>query len=356
MADSSVQKALKARMTEELGTASAEALVARLDEVQAGAATVLMLLDELEQISAKSASAAIEALPELDRRAGLSQVKPWLDLGVALAESSGATALKYFKDSPRILGLMDAPEARISVLAVGLEIADQDANVAWEYLKTAPEILASVPFEQLRPWLEMGVELVTRDVVVGLEYIRQIPTLAPLLPVGEVRTWLEFGMSLVSSNHLGKPDYIAVMEFLRRSPAMLRDVDPAARSKVLSLGRQLSVHSPESGVIWLAEASGLLRLLPSSDWQTRVLQYGLLLSEQDAEATLSYLRRSPELVELIGTPPRDVSRFEEWFTAGMEVLGYSREAGRAYFAMESRKALTSVEQALSGVPLRLVAK
>ena len=42
--------------------------------------------------------AAVEALPELHRRAGCSQLVSWLDVGVALAESSGATALKYFKD------------------------------------------------------------------------------------------------------------------------------------------------------------------------------------------------------------------------------------------------------------------
>ena len=44
--------------------------------------------------------------------------------------------------------------------------------------------------------------------------------------------------------------------------------------------------------------------------------------------------------------------FEAWFTAGMEVLAYSVEGARAYFALESQKALTSVEAALSGVPLR----
>ena len=103
MADFSTQNALIDRLTGELGAATAEALVARLTgtAVQPDtAAVVLTLLDELEEVSAKAACAAIEALPELDRRAGLSQVMSWLDLGVALAESSGATALKYFKDSP----------------------------------------------------------------------------------------------------------------------------------------------------------------------------------------------------------------------------------------------------------------
>lgn len=360
MADFSTQNALIDRLADELGAATAEVLVARL----AGAtgkpdtvAAVLTLLNDLEEVSAKATRSAIEALPELDRRAGLSQVRSWLDLGVALAESSGATALKYFKDSPLILGVIELPHAQAAVLAIGLEIADQDANVTLEYLRTAPQILSVVPPDQLRAWLDIGVELTQVDVVVGLEYIRQIPTLFPVLPLDDIRRWLSFGMKLIAPNSLGKPDYMATMEFLRTSPAILGDIeDPTVRSKVVSLGALLAEHAPESGVVWLAESPRLLRPLPSEEWQVKVLQYGSLLGEKDAEATLCYLRRCPEIVGLIGDVPQAGSRFENWFKAGMEVLAYSPEGARAYFAVESQKALTSVEQALSGVPLRQVAR
>jgi nitric oxide reductase NorD protein len=360
MTDVSTTRALIDRLAGELGAVTAEALGARLimaDRRSDAAAALLSLLDELEEISAKAVRAAIEALPELDRRAGLSQVRPWLDLGVALAESSGATALKYFKDSPLILGVIEVPQAQATVLAIGLDMADQDANVALEYLRAAPQILSVIRSEELQPWLEIGVELSAIDVVVGLEYIRQIHALAPLLPVSEVRPWLSFGMKLIAPNSLGKPDYMATMEFLRTSPSILGDIDHlTARAKVLSLGLLLATESPESAVIWLAESPRLLRALPSLEWQIKVLQYGLLLGEKDAEATLSYLRQCPNLVALIGDVPQALSRFESWFKAGMEVLAYSPESARAYFSMESHKALLSVEQALSGVPLRQVAR
>ncbi len=360
MADFSTQNALIDRLAGELGTATAEALVARLagTAVQpATAAVVLTLLDELEEVSAKGACAAIEALPELDRRAGLSQVTSWLDLGVALAESSGATALKYFKDSPLILGVIELPHVQAAVLVIGLEMADQDVNVTLEYLRTAPQILSVVPLDDLRPWLKIGVELTQVDVVVGLEYIRQIPALCTVLPLDEIRRWLFFGMKLIAPNSLGKPDYMATIEFLRTSPGILGDIEhPAVRLKVVSLGALLAEHSPESGFVWLAESPRLIRALPSMEWQVKALQYGLLLGEKDAETTLSYLRRCPEIIRLIGDVPQAVSRFENWFKAGMEVLAYSPEGARVYFAVESQKALASVEQALSGVPLRQVAR
>ena len=360
MADISAQHALRARLAGELGVAAAAALLLRLEETAGrpdAAAAVLTVLDKLEAASVKATDAAIQALPELDRRAGLSHVTSWLALGVALAESSGATALKYFKDSPRILGIIDSPAVRTTALTIGLEMADRDPNVTLEYLRTAPEILAAVPFDQVKPWLEIGVDLMKSDVVIGLEYIRQVPALAPVLPLSDVRSWLSFAMCLVAPNSLGKPDYMATMEFLRSSPAILADIEQGAvRAEVLSLGALLAKHSPESGVAWLAESPRLLRALPSMEWQIRMLQYGLLLGEKDAEVTLGYLRRCPEVIGLIGDGPAAISRFETWFKTGMEVLAYNAEGARSYFTVESRTALASVERALSGVPLRQVAR
>src|SRR5829696_5572863 len=171
MTDLLSKQALTDRVSRELGTATADHLVTRLAQAIAQPDVmfaVVTLLEELEQVSPKAARGALEALPELDRRAGLLLVRSWLDLGVALAESSGATALKYFKDSPLILGVIGSPVARAAVLAIGIEMADQDANVTLEYLRSAPLILSVVPESQVRPWLDIAVDLMQVDVVVAL--------------------------------------------------------------------------------------------------------------------------------------------------------------------------------------------
>jgi len=360
MADSRAATELINRLSGDLARASAEQLVAQLAAVGGKpepVAAVLSLLEELAGVSEKVGCAAVEALPELARRAGLGAVVPWLNLGIVLVESSGASALKYFKESPRMLGVVDQPEARSAILAVGAELAEQDANVTLEYLRTAPLLLDVIPAEQLQPWLEIGVELTQIDVVVGLEYIRQLAAIAPVLPLSDVRQWVGFGMKLIQPNAIGNPDYLGTLEFLRTSPAILGDLEyPVLRPKVLSLGAVLAEHSPESAIAWLAEAPALLRTLSSVEWQLKVVQYGGLIAERDAAATLAYLRRAPEIVAMIGVSPDAVARFENWFKAGMEVLAYSVEGARAYFGLESQRALASVEQALSGVPLRQVAR
>lgn len=358
MSDTHTQ--LIAKLAEELGPATAQHLVSRLVEAVAKpnqVEGVLLLLDELEEISPKVARAAIDAFPDLQQRGRLSDAVAWLDLGIALGESSGAIGLKFFKESPLVLGLIESPAARSVVLKAALELAEQDANVALEFLRVSPEVVRVLQPDQLGVWLEIGLELTQVDFVVALEYIRQIPSVARVLPIQEARAWATFGLKLISQNSFGKTDYFGTIEFLRTSPLILGDLDDqSVRAKVVTVGALLAERDPGAGIAWLSESPRLLRVVPDEGWRLKVLQYGALLAERDAETALAYLRRAPELVSVIGESAEATARFEAWFTAGMEVLAYSVEGARAYFALESQKALTSVEAALSGVQLRQVAR
>ena len=138
---------LIAKLAEELGPATAQHLVSRLVEANAKpnqVEGVLLLLDELHEASPKVARAAIESFPDLQRRDRLSDAVAWLDLGIALAESSGAIGLKYFKESSLVLGLIEQPSVRSSMLNTALELAEQDANVALEFLRVAPDVVTVI--------------------------------------------------------------------------------------------------------------------------------------------------------------------------------------------------------------------
>ena len=357
---SDTHKQLIAKLAKELGPDTAQHLVscfadstAKPNQVEG----VLVLLDELSEASAKVARAAIDSFPELQRRDRLSDSLAWLDLGIALAESSGAIGLKFFKESPLVLGLIEQPSVRSLVLKTALELAEKDANIALEFLRVAPEVVTVLSPDQLGAWLEIGLELTQVDFVVALEYIRQIPAVARVLPIQDSRAWATFGLKLISTNSFGKTDYFGTIEFLRTSPLILGDLeDPSVRAKVVTVGSLLAERDPGSGIAWLSESPRLLRGVSNEGWRLKVLQYGALVAERDAETALAYLRRAPELASVIGESAEATARFEAWFTAGMEVLAYSVEGARAYFALESQKALTSVEAALSGVPLRQVAR
>src|SRR5688572_7980999 len=90
---SDTHQQLIAKLAEELGQATAQHLVSRLVEAVATPSQVegvVLLLDELTEVSQKVVRAAIESFPDLQQRGRLSDAVAWLDLGIALAESSGA--------------------------------------------------------------------------------------------------------------------------------------------------------------------------------------------------------------------------------------------------------------------------
>jgi nitric oxide reductase NorD protein len=357
---SDVSKQLIAKLAEELDLATAQHVVSRLAEATGKSNQVdgiSLLLDELMEISPKVARIAIESFPNMQQRGLLSDAVAWLDLGMTLAESSGAMGLKYFKESPLVLALVEPSSVRSLVLNTALELAERDANIALEFLRVSPDVVMVIPSDQLEAWLEIGLELMPVDGVVALEYIRQLPAVARVLPIQDARAWATFGLKLISRNSLGKTDYFGTIEFLRTSPLILGDLkDQSVRVKVIMVGSLLAERDPGSGIAWLSESPRLLRAVPNEGWRLKILQYGALVAERDADTALAYLRRAPELVSVIGESAEAMARFEAWFTAGMEVLAYSVEGARAYFALESQKALTSVEAALSGVPLRQVAR
>ena len=359
MASGRSSQQLLDRLADQLGPDSATAVVNAI----AGSATrpdvldgVLLLLEELTEEAPKAARGAIDAFADLQRRGLLAEVLPWLDLGVAIAADSGALALRFFKESPLLLGLLD-PSKRTTVLTAGLELADRQANVAVEFIRIAPEVIDVLSPKDWPIWMELACELAETDFALAVEYIRQIPSIAPVLSLDAVRDWVQFGMKLIVENSLGKPDYLGALEFFRTSPGILKDIpDLAQRNRVIHVGAQMAARSPQAGIALLAEAPSMLRSLPTDEWRMQVLQYGLLVAERDADTALAYLRRCPELIALIGPGEGAQQKFQAWFASGMEVLEYSLDGGRAYFAMESEKALGAVSQAMSGVPLRQIAR
>ncbi len=354
-ADSIVNK-LTAFLADDLERTAAAKLAGRLAEV-GHAAAALELLTELREGSRKVASAAVEALPAVVALLPGEAVVTWIDLAVSLNVQSGAASIKFCKESPGLLRALEAATAG-PALAMALELAEQDANVALEGFRQAAGVAAVAGVETLPMWAQIGADLAKLDYVLGMEYLRRGPEILKVLSSEDLKAWASVSVKLVTPNSLGKPDYMAALSFFRTSPALLGDLATAAvRRRVLGLGGVLADHSPEQAIEFLGEAPGWLRRIRDPQWQERVLQYGALIAERDAAAALAYLRRAPEVIDLADPDaPALMDRFDKWYRGGMEVLAYNPEAARAYFAVETRKALEAIEEAASGVALRSVAR
>ncbi len=350
---------LQELLLDRLDTSTAQLLYEKL-EGDHNCAPILELLSELKEISSKIQGEAVWALGEMNRSGCLASAIPWLDLGITFAQASGALGLRYFKESPMILGFLGNELKRDELLADVMELADGFLDVApqcaYEWLKVLPQLCAEVSRPDIQEWARLGMELAEWNYVLGNEFFRECPSIAHAVPLESAKAWIGFGMKLMTQNSFGKPDYIGTLEFFRSSPSLFLDI-PEAKVKhgVIELGSNLADHSPEQAVSFLAKAPGILARVSTANWKIRILKFGHLVADRDPVATLAYFGQAPEVIGLTGKE-EDSDVFEAWFGQGMEALEYSVEAGRAFFALETRQACSVVEQAMSGVPLRQVAR
>lgn len=349
---------------EELQALLQDQLDARsVQEVQSALAStgrsepVLNLLRELGDISLKVQSEAVRALGELAREKDLSCVVTWLDLGITLAQTSGALALRFFKESPVVLRFLASGSRTNELLGQVLELADESSETAprcaFEFFKVLPQLPDDMDLTAFRQWAVLGTDLAEWDYVLGNEFFRECPSIIKAIPLESAKAWIAFGMKLMVRNTLGKPDYVGTLEFFRTSPSLFAEIpEPEVKHRVIDMGIALAERSPEYAVLFLAESPRLLSMLPSEDWKHRVLKYGLLIADRDAEAALAYFRRVPEVI--LHSDPADTAVFDAWYGQGMEALAYGAEAGRAFFGLETRQACSAVEQSMIGIPLRQV--
>lgn len=350
---------LEKLFVDQIDLTTAQNLVSQLADIQCESA-LLELIDELGEISSKIQGEAISALGEMGRRGYLPSVIPWLDLGITLAQATGALGLRYFKESPTILGFLGETPQRDELLAQVMELADGPTEsapqCAYEWFKVLPQLSQDHSREDMQRWASLGMELASWNYVLGNEFFRESPAIARAIPLEGAKDWIGFGMKLMVQNSFGKPDYVGTLEFFRTSPSLFGEItEPEVKRRIIDLGSNLADRSPEQAIVLLAEAPSILARLPSQEWKIRVLKFGLLIVDQDPEAALIYFRRVPEVLGWQGSS-EDTTVFDAWFAQGMEALEYSLEAGRAFFALETRQACAVVEEALSGVSLRQVAR
>src|SRR2546426_2814018 len=338
MSADSIENKLTAFLEADLERMAAAELAGRLVGV-GHAAAALELLTELREASRKVASAAVEALPEVVTLLPGETVATWIDLAISLNEQSGAASIKFCKESPVMLRAMETAVAG-PALAMALELAEQDANVALEGFRQASGVAAVAGLETLPLWAQIGADLAKVDYVLGIEYIRRGPEILKVLAQEDLKAWASVSLKLVTPNSLGKPDYMAALAFFRTSPALLGDLaTPAVRRLVLALGGVLADHSPGQAIEFLGEAPGWLRRILDPQWQERVLQYGTLIAERDAAAALAYLRRAPEGIHPAEPDaPTLADRFDKGDRGGMGVLADNPDAGRGNFAGQTPQA------------------
>ena len=293
------------------------------------------LLVELQEVSARSWEACHHSLPAAREQCDGEVMRLWIDLGIEIALGSGATGIRYFKESLAAVVSLEKREHRKRMLTAAIQLvgADEDvegwgAYLALECVRSAPEAVSVVAEANLDDWVAIGTDLGRWNALAAAEYFRESPMALRVLPFGWLKRWVECGVKLVTQNTIDDFDCLLTLEFFRTTPRILSEI-PALKTRM------------------------------------RVLECGSLVADRSPHVAMEFMKHAPKAVAAIcrvpdGLPDDDAAhlreesnmRFEQWVQIGMQALEYSVEAARAYFTYESRWALLAIEQAMSEVSLR----
>jgi len=332
------------------GRSSADAIAARLAsvsrlvadqlETEVPAARALLGDDDAaawlasaETLAARAPGALLTFLrvdPSQVRRAGLAAVGRWVDTIGAVAAVSPSLATTYAETTATWLGSRDVTAldaAASATLALHASGGWRGERVAQAFLAALPAAVATLDVAEVAPWARLASAL-RASLDEGL-FFRALPGAVAAWSAAERATWLA-AIATLAARHAP----VAVTLY-RDFPATLIAVPAPLRGPLLDvIAAAAAGATPSDLAAVLPTAAALLLAVPSGERRT-----ALALAAQVADAfpagVVALLRALPRLYEE-GAP----DRFEAWVAHGLAIAAEHDDAGRAYFALESRTSVS----------------
>lgn len=305
----------------------------------------------------------------------------WLALGEALASGEPACrdgASAFFGVAPAGFG-KGGIDTAAQWCALGRELAATSAKLAALFLRgTAPLLRRPEGVARLRPWMEVGRGLYGQHGWQGeflaQAYFAAAPQAVVALHPGAYRLWAGAGASLYPGvkerDFFGQlpraiktwteDEQVLVLRlviglaagapkdaftFYRELPASLARRPPAVRAALLRVlstaGKRLGSSAAEIAPV----AGALLQQVPAAHVLDALGELERV-AQVCPDAVPAGLRSLPRVYEEAAP-----ARVHDWFATGVPLARDNREAGMAYFALESRTSLKVLRAAATGVGL-----
>jgi hypothetical protein len=327
--------------------------------------SVHLWAQRLEALSHECASALRVVGPQIAPTLDADAFERWAGQGLAIAQAGWRgweCAVWYFKLSPQLLTRLQLDDLiRLAETVVGVMAASPQLGV--ELLRGAARFVERDRHMTLDNWAAVGERLMQagRSDRLAAAYFEVSPDILSLTGLGEFREWLALVQMLAATAEA------AALELVRHSPSRLEKIPPLARMKALRLAHGLARRASSLATDVLKTLSGALHAVHAS-WRDRLLDLALgiaetapqhvdrllkavahafqglpaaeqgLLLEQclrvaavDAEAATTLCEQLPKVLRQLAA--QDVGA---WVAPGLAVWRDNREAGLAYFALESQ--------------------
>ena len=339
--------------------------------------------ERLAERSLAAAQAYALRAPAARRDLPAAAFAAWANLGLEIAgpllDSREAT-VAFFRLDPAVIATLDPDDRRLWI-DLCAEVQRVSRRLAATCLESSGRVLGRLggsPAERLEAWARAGIALAEghgwRGEFLAVAWLGAAEDLLPVLEPEEIRAFAALGAAVQSGRELDAA-------FLKRLPERFADLDAGTRGRVLAACRRAANVSPRAAAdlfrhlpavlaefpatvrrallaavdATAAEPASFVALLPllpaivrsvTQAQRARLLERVARAGERFPTGLSALLRSLPRVVEEAG-----VDRVREWIAHGERIAADNPEAGRAYFALESRTAIERLRTASAAVRL-----
>ena len=264
--------------------------------------------------------------PTRVRRLGLDALAAWVDVARELGTASPSLATAYCEATAPLLGDAAAPTLDTAAHVAAALRADggwRGERVALAFLAALPSAIRVLDTDDLPRWGRLAPALRA-----GLDdgvYFRALPAAVGRWTPAERTTWLD------SVERLARRHVPTAVALYRDLPGTLRDVPEAVRATLLDVLHDAAAGALPSDVASILPTVATLVLDVPRHGQALALDITRRVGAEFPPGVAPLLRALPKLFEE-GT----TERFEPWVAHGLGIAAENADAGRAYFALESR--------------------
>ncbi len=287
---------------------------------------LVLAADLADRTTATAPLAYLRMEPSRVRRLGLDALERWVAAARELGDGSPSLATAYVESTAPLVGDVDVDALATAARVAGMLRADggwRGERVAGAFLSALSGAIRVLDAAELARWGRLGPVL-RASLDDGL-YFRALPAEVGTWRAAERARWLD-GVEALSRRHV--PTAVALY---RDFPGTLAEVPAALRVALLDVLADAAAGALPSDVGGVLPVAATLVLAVPRHGRAQALETARRVADEFPPGVVALLRALPKLFEE-GTP----ERFEPWVGHGLGIAAENADAGRAYFALESR--------------------
>ncbi len=290
----------------------------------------------------------------------------WAEEGAGIASHafrSWEAAIEYFRLTPEVLESLDFPQF-IRWAEYGKEVSQESTTLSCAYFRASPSVLDSLPPLNIEDWMRMGMSLyqgTLPSTSLACRFFETSPVLFHYLSLDEARRFVLLLQSFTDVSYelafeclnlaeevfpqmeeQDRGPFLDMASFLRDlsphdarkylalGPRLISRVERGERRRFLSMAKVLS-QLGESPLSFLIDCSDALGKLDGS-FHSYILDLSQSLASLSPLAAIEFIKISPAVLDKLA--PQELG---SWFDEGMRTLMENRDAGEAYFRLQSMR-------------------